>query len=94
MTVGLLLLELHIPGSRSLKDKRRALTSLTERLRRRFNASLCEVEHRDKWQHSRIAVTVVNTQSRVAESTLQRITEFVEQDRRVSVIDARTEQIY
>src|SRR6266705_1414743 len=36
MVIGLLTLDLHFPGARSLKDKRQALRSLETRLRNRF----------------------------------------------------------
>jgi uncharacterized protein len=47
MVIGLLTLDLHFPGARSLKDKRQALRSLETRIRNRFNVSLAEVEHQD-----------------------------------------------
>ena len=48
MVIGLLTLDLHFPGARSLKDKRQALRSLETRIRNRFNVSLAEVEHQPK----------------------------------------------
>ena len=54
MVIGLLMLDLHFPGARSLKDKRQALRSLETRIRNRFNVSLAEVEHQDLWQRARL----------------------------------------
>ena len=61
MVIGLLTLELHFPGARSLKDKRQALRSLETRIRNRHNVSLAEVEHQNLWQLARLAVVAVNT---------------------------------
>jgi uncharacterized protein YlxP (DUF503 family) len=47
--VSLLTMELLIPWSRSLKDRRSAVRGLKERLRSRFNASVAEVGYQDKW---------------------------------------------
>ncbi len=44
--VGLLSIELHIPGAQSLKDKRTVLRGLKERLKK-FNVAVAEVEHQD-----------------------------------------------
>src|SRR4029450_99541 len=61
MVIGLLTLDLHFPGARSLKDKRQALRSLETRIRNRFNVAVAEVEHQDLWQRARLAVVSVNT---------------------------------
>jgi len=50
MFVGLLTLELHIAEARSLKDKRQILRSLKDRLRRKFNVAVAELDFQDVWQ--------------------------------------------
>ena len=42
MTVGLYSLELHLPTSRSLKDKRQVVRRLKDRVRARHNVSVAE----------------------------------------------------
>lgn len=73
MVIGLLSLELHFPGARSLKDKRHVLRALESRLRNRFNVSVAEVEHQDLWQRAGLAVVAVNTDHAHLESTLQAV---------------------
>lgn len=70
MVIGLLTLELHFPGARSLKDKRQVLRSLEQRLRNRFNVSVAEVAHQDLWQRATLAVVAVNTDHAHLEQTL------------------------
>ena len=48
MVVGLLTVELHVPGARSLKDKRMVLRRVKDRLHK-FNVAVSEVEHHDLW---------------------------------------------
>jgi len=91
VVVGLLLLELHFPGARSLKDKRQALRSLEERIRHRFNVSVAEVEHQDLWQRSRLAVVSVNTDHGHLESTLGSVAGTAGQARNVLVVDSHVE---
>ena len=93
MTVGLLLLDCYIPESQSLKDKRRILTSLSERLRRQFNIAIAEVEYQDQWQRARLAVVLVNTNWRMLQSSMSKLTEYVDRDRRVEITNTETQQL-
>ncbi len=91
MVIGLLRLELHFPGARSLKDKRQLLRSLETRVRNRFNVSVAEVEHQDLWQRATLAVVGVNTDHAHLEATLQAALSEAERGGEVQVLDAATE---
>jgi len=67
MVVGICTLSLFLPHSHSLKDKRRVLKGLKDRLRR-FNVSVAEVDGQDLWQRATIGIaTVSHDRSRVEE---------------------------
>jgi uncharacterized protein YlxP (DUF503 family) len=91
VVIGLLTLELHFPGARSLKDKRQALRSLEQRIRNRFNVSVAEVEHQDLWQRSRLAVVSVNTDHVHLESTLQSVAGEAGTARDILLVDSNVE---
>jgi uncharacterized protein YlxP (DUF503 family) len=91
MVIGLLTLDLHFPGARSLKDKRQALRSLETRIRNRFNVAVAEVEHQDLWQRARLAVVSVNTDHVHLESTLRSVAGEAEFSREIQLLDAQTE---
>lgn len=91
MGIGLLTLDLHFPGARSLKDKRQALRSLETRIRNRFNVAVAEVEHQDLWQRARLAVVSVNTDHVHLETTLQGVTGEAYGARSIEVLSAETE---
>jgi uncharacterized protein YlxP (DUF503 family) len=91
MVIGLLTLDLHFPGARSLKDKRQALRSLETRLRNKFNVAVAEVEHQDLWQRARVAVVTVNTDHGHLESTLSSVTDEAHHAREIQVLDTETE---
>jgi len=76
--VSLLTIELMIPWAQSLKDKRRAVRSLKDRLRSRFNASVSEVALHDKWQRATIAVCVVDGDRRQLESVMTQVRQTTE----------------
>ncbi len=59
MRLILVLYDLHMPGCHSLKDKRKIVKSLKEKLKARFNVSVAEVDHHDLWQRTTIAIARV-----------------------------------
>lgn len=69
MTIALLSLELYLPLSQSLKDKRMVLRRLKDRLKN-ANVSVAEVAYQDLWQRAGLAVVTVSSDSGVAERTL------------------------
>jgi len=91
MVIGLLTLDLHFPGARSLKDKRQALRSLETKLRNRFNVAVAEVEHQDLWQRARVAVVSVNTDHGHLEATLPHAAGEAQNAREIVVVDVSTE---
>ncbi len=91
MVIGLLMLDLHFPGARSLKDKRQALRSLETKLRNHFNVSLAEVEHQDLWQRARLAVVSVNTDQAHLDATLSSVASEAGRAREIELLDASTE---
>jgi uncharacterized protein YlxP (DUF503 family) len=91
MVIGLLTLELHFPGARSLKDKRQALRSLEQKLRNRYNVSVAEVEYQDLWQRARLAVVTVNTDHGHLDSTLQHVAGDAGSARDILLVDSNVE---
>ena len=77
MIVGLLTVEMHVPGSRSLKDKRMVLRRVKDRLKK-FNVAVAEVEHQDLWQRAALAVVTVSTDQDHADRELAAAAEEIE----------------
>lgn len=59
MVIGISVFELHIPGARSLKQKRKVVKSLIERIYHRFRVSIAETDHHDLHQRAEIAIAAV-----------------------------------
>ncbi|MGD8895482.1 MAG: DUF503 domain-containing protein [Acidobacteriota bacterium] len=89
--IGLLTLDLHFPGARSLKDKRQVMRGLVGRIRKRFNVSVAEVEHQDLWQRARLAVVSVNTDHGHLEATLQSVAGEAASTRDAELVDQQME---
>ena len=77
MTVALLSLELYLPMSQSLKDKRMVLRRLKDRLKG-HNVAVAEVAYQDLWQRAGLGVVTVATEDAVAEKTLASVAEDIE----------------
>lgn len=79
MVVGIVRIELHIPASRSLKDKRQVVRGLKDRIRERARAAVAEVDHHDLWQRAALGVAVVTADGGQARELLQGVRGLVEQ---------------
>jgi len=69
MTIAVLSVEMHLPSSRSLKDKRMVLRRLKDRLGA-LNVAVAEVAHQDLWQRAGLGIVTVATSGDAAEQTL------------------------
>ena len=72
-SVGVLILELRLEESHSLKDKRHYIKGLKDRLRSKFNVAVAEIDHQDLWQRGVIAVVTVSGDRPHAEQVLQNV---------------------
>ena len=91
MNVGAALVELHVHGSQSLKEKRGVVNSLKQRLRNRFNVSVAEVGGQDTWQRATIGLGAVGSDARELRGRLERAIDFVEAQGLAEVIGSDVE---
>jgi len=87
MFVGVVRIELHIPGASSLKGKRSVVRGLKERIRQRVHAAVAEVDHQDLWQRATLGVAVVSGESRQVGEMLQSVRHLVHGTPEAEVID-------
>jgi uncharacterized protein YlxP (DUF503 family) len=88
MVIGLLTVDIHFPHCRSLKEKRKELNSLKDRIRRKYEVALAELEYQDSWQRTRIGVVTLNSKPSVVEQMLARIREDVIENTNGQVLSA------
>jgi len=91
LLVGVLRLSLHIPGSRSLKDRRRVLNALRDRVAARHHAHLAEVGHLENHQAAILAVALVANDARVLRSRLDSVRAEAESAAELIIADQTTE---
>lgn len=86
LVVGIAVVELHLPESRSLKHKRKIVKSLIERVRQRFRVSIREIEYHDLHQRSKIGLALVASSEHDSERILERIRRIVEDEPEAMVL--------
>jgi uncharacterized protein len=91
MTVGILQLELGIGDAMSLKDKRRVVKSLKDRIAHGHNVSVAEVGALDEHRRSIVAVAMVANDSRYVEGGLSKIVDFIRKAGNVELMDYQIE---
>lgn len=93
MEVALLRAELHLPGARSLKAKRRPLKSLLAHLRNKFHAAAAEVGHQELHQRAAIGVALVGADGAHAGEQLASVRAYIERNPEFVVLDIQTESV-
>jgi len=78
--VGVCRLKIHIPGSRSLKDKRSLVKSLTSRLQKQFNISIAEVGDHDLWQVATIGIACVSNHNNRVDEILNAVLAMINRE--------------
>lgn len=78
----------------SLKEKRRVLLSLTQKIRNTFNVSVAEVDHQNLWQRSQIAVVGVNTEWQALEGVFSKIISLMQRDPRFTLLNFESQKLY
>src|ERR1700736_5623521 len=87
MTIGVLQLELGVPDAMSLKDKRRVIKSLKDRIAHGHNVSIAEVGALDEHRRAIIGMAMVSNDSRYVEGALSKLVDFVRGVPQVDLID-------
>lgn len=91
MIVGTCTVELFIPDSQSLKDKRQVLLSLKDRLRGKFNLSVAEVEEQDLWQKAVLGLACVANEARHVNQVLDQALNTIRSYPPVEIVRSRVE---
>jgi uncharacterized protein YlxP (DUF503 family) len=76
--VGAAAVEIRIHGSRSLKEKRGVVRSITQRLRNRFNLAVSEVGGQDRWQTALLGLAAAGAEPVPVRRVLEKAVEFIE----------------
>jgi uncharacterized protein len=91
MVVGVCTVELWIPESQSLKDKRQVLHSVKDRLRGKFNLSIAEVDGQDLWQKAVLGMACVANDGSHVEQVLEQALNVIKSMPTIEVVRVHRE---
>jgi uncharacterized protein YlxP (DUF503 family) len=78
LIIGLLTVDLFLPASGSLKEKRMVIKAIKDKIRHKFNVSIAEIDFLDKWQRARLAVVQVGNSYSFIEKNMTAIFTLIE----------------
>jgi uncharacterized protein YlxP (DUF503 family) len=77
MAIGVLTLQIQLPGCKSLKEKRSRLKPLITRLHREFNLSIAELAQQDNWDEATIGCVIISSEHQFTERSLQTVVHWL-----------------
>jgi uncharacterized protein YlxP (DUF503 family) len=80
--------EIRIPASHSLKDRRQVVRSVLAVARERFHLSAAEVGGQETWQRATLAFAVVASEAHLAQATLDELERYLWSRPELEVISA------
>ena len=93
MTVVVSAIELHLPAPSSLKDKRRILKSVIERLQHHYNVSIAEIGDHELWQRAAIGVACVGRDRQPTLRVMDQVIGFIRRNPEVELIRHETQVV-
>ena len=91
MKIATIIFRLRAPWVHSLKEKRMIVKSLVAKLRNRFNVSASEIDEQDIHQIIVIGVAAIVPHNAFADSLMEDISQFVEENTEAEIIDEERE---
>lgn len=87
MRIVLMKVTLRANWVHSLKEKRMIVKSIMAKLKNKFNVSVYEIENQDIHQSIVIGICSIALDSKMADSIIENITDFIESNTDAEIID-------
>ena len=91
MIIATITFKLHAPWVHSLKEKRMIVKSILAKLQNRFHVSAAEIDEQDTHQIIVIGVAAIVPNNAQADSLMESISRFVEENCEAEIIDEERE---
>ena len=91
MLIAAMTLRLHAPWVHSLKEKRMIVKSIITQLQNRFHVSAAEIDEQDTHQIIVIGVAAIVPHNAMADSLMDEISAFVEENTEAEILDEQRE---
>lgn len=91
MIIGAATVKLYVPWVHSLKEKRMVTKSIISKAQSKYNISISEIEAQDVHQTIVLGIACVSNTSKLADSTLDRVIQFIEDNTEAELADVYRE---
>ena len=91
MVIGYGIINLRIPESGSLKEKRSVLNKILKRTQNEFNVSIAEIGKLDNYKFAEVGFAVVGNDSRYINGKVDHLLRFVDNLRVAEILDSKIE---
>ena len=73
MAIGVLTIQIQLPGCKSLKEKRSRIKPLIARLHKEFNVSVAELGQHDVWNAATLGCAIISNDHQFSHTSLQSV---------------------
>ncbi|MBR3430887.1 MAG: DUF503 domain-containing protein [Clostridia bacterium] len=91
MIIAAMTFRLHAPWVHSLKEKRMIVKSIIAQLQNRFHVSAAEIDEQDTHQIIVIGIAAIVPHNAMADSLMDEISVFVEENTEAEILDEQRE---
>jgi len=89
MIVSMIQIIFEIPGVANIKEKRRVIKSVLEKMRKRYHLSAAEVDLNDSLSYAQIGGAIVSNSKTFGETVLQKAFDMIEKETHVRIQDMK-----
>ena len=93
MIIGACTIRLEIFEAFSLKDKRRIIKSILDKVRSRYNVSAAEIGLNEKWRASLLGISTVSNNTVQVKKVIDSVVSFIEKDVRIEITECHIDII-
>jgi len=94
MVVGAGKIKFKLYGINSLKEKRRIIKSIIQRIKNKFNISIAETKYNDSHLWSQIGFSIIGNNSRVVNSKMDKVLNLADEIGLAQITDTQIEIIH
>jgi len=91
LIVGVLEVEIFFNGVSSLKEKRRILKSIIDKIKNRFNISIAETDKQEVWQLAKIGIAFVGNEKNYVSQMLASVERYMEDMGKAELVNVQME---
>jgi len=86
-------MEILLPDTHSLKDKRSILSYIKNRVRKQFNVSVAELRYHDQFSRTLLGIVTINNEKKIIDQILNQVEQFIELQTGIQVLNRKLEII-